>query len=385
MSKILVSAGEISGDMYASRIVRALKEHDFTLEFVGMGHKQMELAGVRIITDVVSVSTIGILEPFKHIPKLLTAYYKMKKALKVEKPDVVVVIDYQGYHMPFIKVAKRLGIPVVYYISPQEWQWGTDKGGQQVVQYTDKILAIFSQEERFYNRLGGHVSFVGHPIMDAITLLRTKDQFYETLGVDKTKPILAVFPGSRSQEISLLLPVFLKSIQNILSVQPNVAVVVSIASDVYRDRILKLISAFNLADKVIVFSGNQHDLINNSYLSIVTSGTVTLEHTCLETPFIATYRFGFFSYWIAKLIFGKRLKRIPYISLPNLLARKKIVPEFLQQLCTVNNIANEAISLLTDSFKYETVKHSLKDIKKQLGSDRVAEKAALEILKFIKK
>ena len=381
MKKILISTGELSGDMYAGKLIQSIHHLDPSISFIGMGHQHMRNAGARILADLSTQSTIGFIEPIKFIPKILSAYAKMKTALTTESPDLLILIDYQGFNMRLAKAAKKQGIPVIYYISPQEWQWGSEKGGQNVIQNTDKILSIFPSEASFYNQLSpGHATYVGHPILDAITITANRTQLYHKLNISSDKKIISVFPGSRSQEIRHLLPIFLTVIQQLAQRFSDIAFVLSIATDRYKKSIQDLVSQYKLDKSVTLYSGNPHNLIAHTTLSIVSSGTITLEHACIGTPFIANYKFGRLSYFIAKLLVGKKFKKIKYISLPNILSGKQIAPEFLQDDCTAENIVSMTHILLSESHKYQKIQSDLLEIKHKLGPGNVTENAAKAVL-----
>ena len=198
---IMISAGELSADNYAADLVVALKKKWPEAKIFGIGSIASRRAGMDVRLDMSDVSTVGIIEPLRYLPKLLKSLFQVKRMLREERPDIFIPIDNQGFHMMCCKQAKALGIPVYYFISPQHWHWGTIKQGKQVAQFVNKVFAIFPQEADFYSRCGVDVSYVGHPCTDRVRPFRNKI---------KKDPILAVFPGSRKQEIERLLPVFLK-------------------------------------------------------------------------------------------------------------------------------------------------------------------------------
>ncbi|MFC1617359.1 lipid-A-disaccharide synthase [Candidatus Margulisiibacteriota bacterium] len=359
--KIMVSAGELSGDVHGAKLVTELKKIIPQAQFLGMGHQNMAKAGVEIKADITTSSTVGILEPLKFLPKIFRAYYILKKLLKTEKPDLLIVIDYQGFHMKLIKAAKAFGIPVAYYIAPQEWQWGTQKGGLEVIKYTDLLLCVFKEAEAFYTKLGGNAKYIGHPLLDIAQSNKAKSTFYKENKIDPKKKILAIFPGSRTQEINNVLPVLLAGAKTITKSVNNLQIIVSISSPKYEKNIKQKITESQVGH-IIYYSGNQYDLIKNSSLSLCPSGTITLEHAIIGTPFIANYRFSKLSYFIIKALINKKFyERVKFIALPNILLKRKAFPEFLQNECTPENIAKEAISILSGKNKMEKVNDYLGD------------------------
>ena len=383
MATIMISAGEVSGDVHGAKLVQEIKKLDPSISFFGMGHTRLKNEGVRIDADLATVSTIGFVEPLRYIPKILCTYFKMKKLMAEQKPDVLVPIDYQGYHMVLLGAAKKLNIPAIYYISPQEWQWGTEQGGKNVVAVTDKILSIFKEEVAFYNSLGGNAVYVGHPLLDLAQSDIGKDEFCKKYHLDSSKKIVSIFPGSRPQEIRLTFPILLEAASQILQKAPNVQIIVSISSEKFENEIRTRVSKNPLFKKVIFYKDNQYDLIANSYLSLTTSGTVTLEHAILETPCLVAYKFGRVSFWLAKKLIGEKFKKIKFIALPNILLREEVVPEFLQDACDPSKIAKKALSLLTDETKYKEIKQNLLRVKDMLGSPGAVKRSAQEIVNFI--
>jgi len=379
--RLFISAGEVSGDHYGAALAKAVRALYPDVECVGMGHNRMRAAGVHVLADMTTASTIGFIEPFRYIPKLIVTYFRMKWILRVMKPVAVVVIDYQGYHQVFIRAAKRLGIPVLYYISPQEWQWGTEKGGRNVVQYTDTILSIFPQEHDFYTKLGGRSVFVGHPIVDLIRRHDGREMFCERYGLDPSRRIVSLFPGSRPQELKQLLALFVSLIAPVeAAIKSTEQWVISVSSPVYLDRIYSVLQRYGVSGRVTCVCQDQHALIQHTAVSVVASGTVTLEHACLGTPFVAAYRLSALSYFVANIVMGKRFRELGYISLPNIMARAEIAPEFFQRRCRADLIIPEVVALLTDPQRHTDVHNALKKVGDSLGAGGACEKAAQVIV-----
>lgn len=379
---IFISAGEVSGDRHGAALVKALKKINPSLTFVGMGSEMMAQEGVKILADLTPYSTIGLLEPLLYLPRILNAYFKLKKALKIQKPEVFIAIDYQGFHMLLLKAVKALGIKTAYYIAPQEWQWGTEAGGKQVVALVDKILAIFPQEAQFYQRLGAEAVYVGNPVLDIAHNESLREEFCHTLQLDPLRPILGVFPGSRPQELRYTAPVLLEAAKKIQEKKPEVQIVVSIASSVYKQQIDALIKENGLVDFVIL-EGASYGLIRHSYLSLCTSGTVTLEHAVMGTPCLVGYKFSAFSYWLVTTLFKKKIARIKFMSLPNILLDKGVLPEFLQDQCHALALAEKALFFLEDAAAYEALKAEIQEVKQVMGSPGVVSRSAQEIASLL--
>jgi len=383
MPKIMISAGEISGDVHGAKLVAELKKLHPDISFFGMGHTRLKNEGVKIIADLADVSTIGFFEPIRYLPKILRTFMHVKEILLKEKPDALITIDYQGFHLPLCAFAKKHHIPVIYYIAPQEWQWGSEAGGRKVVRATDLILSIFQEEALFYNKLGGNAFYIGHPILDLAQSYKSKETFYHENNIDISKKILAIFPGSRPQELTYTYPVLLQAAQVLCHKYPQFQVVISVASDKFGKRIMDMAQPYAL-NQPIFYKQNQYDLIAHTYLSLVTSGTVTLEHACFGTPCIANYRFNAFFYGFIKIIFAKQFKRIPFIALPNLLLHKMALPEFRQADCTATNIILAAENLITDEQKYLNLKKEILKVRDIMSSPGVIFRAAQQIISFLR-
>lgn len=339
---ILISACEQSADRYAAAIVLALQQHDPTVNIIGIGSDALKKTGIDVRFDVSKYATVGLIEPLRYLPHLIMAYFKIRALLKKEQPDVFIPIDNQGLHLACCRVAKRWGIRVLYYIAPQHWHWGTHKQGQAVAQCVDRILAIFPQEATFYRQCGASVSFVGHPCTDRILPYRKQRQ---------AGPYLAVFPGSRTQEIERMLPLFLAVIEPWCR-QYHLTPIISVASQSFEPLIRRLI-----ATHAPGFIGELHTtdslaLIAKARLSLLTSGTVSLEHALLGVPHVVAYRFNPVTYWIARTFFAKTLAKIPFMSMPNMLLGKEVFTELLQERATVEYITAALTQCYCDKERY---------------------------------
>ena len=376
---IFLATGEVSGDMHAAALAKALYAQNPDLTLVGVGGHRMRAAGVRLVANISAMSTIGFLEPLRFLPKLLMILYVLNVWIKRHRPDVVVLIDNQGFNQLLLKTAVKLGIPTVYYIAPQEWQWGTEKGGRALAAVTSKILAIFKPEAEFYVRVGANVTYVGHPLLDTSVPTLTRAEFCNTYPLDPNRQILAIFPGSRSQELRYTAPTLLQAAHQIITARPDIQLVISIAAPHCEEAIRKLATQSGLQNPLFVHENV--NLINAGDLSIVTSGTITLEHAIMGKPCLVGYRFAPLSYWFLTTVFAKKVARIKYMSLPNLLADQKILPEFLQSALTAERLTENALDLLSlHSPRYATIKAQLATVKAHLGSPGVLARAAQEIL-----
>ena len=380
---IFISACEISGDRYASHLVKALKEIDESLQFVGIGGKYSQEAGVELLYDVCAYSTVGILEPFRYLPRFISILRAVKRFLKRQTPDLFIAVDGQGLNMLFLKAAKSLDIATSYFITPQEWQWGTERGGRKVVAVVDEFLCIFPEAAEFYNRLGGSAQFVGHPLIDMVHSEMDALDFRETYDIAKSSRIVGVFPGSRLQEIRAQGDIFIASAKRLEEDYEGLHFCISVVYESTRSNLQGLCEKHGLKNYSF-YTGVSYDLIANACVSLVSSGTITLEHALLETPFVAAYRFHPWSYKVVNLVAGKKFReRIGHISLPNLILKDRVFPEFFQDGVTVEALSSSAsLYLSSDAYRHE-MQGKMVALRNHLGAKGIFPKLAQTVYKLV--
>jgi len=367
--RIFVSVGELSGDAYAARLIKELKKRDPDLEFTGVGGPKMSQEGVGLIADISHRSAVGALESIKVAPSVLSTLSKAKRFLSSQQIDLLIPIDFQGFNLPLMKHAHALKIPVIYFIPPQHWQWGSEKGGQEVVRLSHSLITIFKAGDDYYRSLGAETCFISHPLKDLL----------ETGGIDQNiaanmdgdfnphLPFISVFPGSRPQEIHYIYPVLLKAGIKFAS-ERGFQLVVSVADPRFKDDLLRLTPKDD-REKVSFYSGDSTALINQSQFSFSKSGTVTLQHALLNTPCVVAYKLSAFTYWIINMFFRHKLeKSLGFISLPNYLLGKEMFPELIQEHLTVDNLLVNARALLGD--QYEQFQAQLHAFHDRIGAER---------------
>jgi lipid-A-disaccharide synthase len=379
MISICVLTGEVSGEMHAAALIKEVKRRYPEACLFGMGSDKLEQCGVEIIVDTTQYSTVGFLEPIKYAGKFWKAYKTMKSAILNRKPDIVLAVDNQGFNMPLMKVAKKAGAKTAYYISPQEWHWGTEKGGRAVLEVTDKVIAIFKKEAAFYNRLGGDAVYVGHPLIDITVPELTQDELFKSLGIDTDTKLLTLFPGSRKQELEKVAPVLFEAAAKIQKRFPTLRCVVSIVKKDYEAQIKKRVQAARIDDP-LYFYGDSKSLIKYAHFSLTTSGTICIEHALLKTPCVVAYKFNPITYRIAKKLMEVRLGAVPYMSMVNQFAEAEVQKEFLQDKATPEAIAETVIDLLSSKKYYDEYVAKLKAGILQLGEPGVISRAADALL-----
>jgi lipid-A-disaccharide synthase len=367
--KIMVSAGEVSGDKHGAHLVKAIKEIDPKAILFGIGSEALLSQGVNIKFDISRRGTVGIFEALPNIIPVYLAYRKAVQLLKKERPDLLILVDSQGFNIPLAKTAKKLGIKTAYYIAPQEWLWGTKKGVDKISKLLTLIVAIFEEEYKIYKNAGANVVYFGHPLLDIVKSSLSKIEFCKKFNLDPDKKIIAICPGSRIRELKKIAPLLLEATAKISKKHPDAQFLIPVASTQFIREVFKVIDNYQATAIV----GQTYNLLNASDLVIATSGTINLEATILEKPNIMVYKLSYFTYLLGKYVL--RIK-LPFYSMPNLLANKEVIPELTQEKANADEISNIALSLLEK-------KLGLKEVKSRLGKGGAIKKAAKAILDLI--
>lgn len=371
MVKVMLSAGEASGDLHGASVADALKRACPDIQLFGMGGRFMQAAGVEIVHDIADLGVIGLVEVVKNLPKLFRLRDKLAGIMDRERPDVLVVIDYPGFNTRLAKIAKAKNIPVVSYISPSAWAWGKGRA-REVAQTVNKVAAIFPFEADVYREAGADVAFVGNPLVDIVKPGMTKDEAYRYFGADPARPVVMLLPGSRSQEIEKLLPVMLEAGEKLLETQPC-QFFLPVASTVPEEMLNSVIARYRLP--VRLTRDRTYDLMGIAGAAVAASGTVTLEAALMGLPTVIIYKVAGLTYFL-----GKFLVKIPHIGLPNIVAGRKIVPELLQDDVNAATIAAAVRQLLTDQAYRKTVLADLESVRLSLGSSGAVERVAQVVL-----
>ena len=372
--KIFISAGESSGDIHGANLMRCLLEKDPQITFYGLGRENMATAGLHGLHDMSQTSLMWL-----HALTEISTFLRMKKDcihfLRQERPSAVILIDYCGFNFYIARAAKRLGIPVIYYISPQLWAHGPWRV-KKMKKLVDRLLVIYPFEKFFYDTAGIPVTYVGHPLFDEIHKEGVDEGFVAELKKQLGGIIVSFLPGSRRQEIVRLLPLFLQSAAQIHQIIPTAQFLISCSNDQHFDLIREITKEFNAPYKVVV--GNVHEVIKASSLCIAGAGTITLQIACYLKPMIIVYKISPFAYFIARPFLTT-----PYIGLANKLANKMIVPERL--MCRANSawLVNQAIQLLNNPQKRQACIHELSLLMNEIAKPGASKHAADEILNLL--
>jgi lipid-A-disaccharide synthase len=363
--KVMIIAGEASGDIHGARLVKAMQALSPGLEFFGIGGSVLRQAGVRISVDNSQIAVVGISEALSKLRILLRALKIAKEDLKRIRPDLLVVIDFPDFNLRVATVARKLGIPVMYYIGPQIWAWRTGRV-KKIKKVVDHMVVIFPFEAAFYRTNHVPVTFVGHPLLDGMIPIRS-GQTKENLTANG--PLIGLLPGSRNEEIRRLLPTMVQVADILSEHMPGIRFAIPVASSV--DRALVETIAEGGATRFLILSDRLRNILDEATLLITASGTVTLEAAIAGTPMIIVYKVSHLSYWLAK-----RLVRVKHIGLANLVAGKTVVPELIQREASAEKIAGQALQLLRDENRLAETRHQLNRVAQSLGPPGASKRAA---------
>ena len=367
--KILVSAGEASGDLYASLVVDQLRALWPGAEFFGCAGPRLRAAGVRAVVDAASLAVAGLVEVVAHIPRIHGEYRKLLRAARAERPDLAILTDSPDFHLRVARELHRDGVPVVYLVAPQVWAWRKGRI-RQMRRSLERVLCIFPFEEEFFRREGVRATYIGHPLAGLVRASLTREAFFRKHGLDLARPLIAVLPGSRRGEAARHMAPLLDAVERMERIQPANWVLPASAiagAGFFRDR--------TRGSAIRVIEGESWDAMAHAELALAASGTVTVEAALLGTPMVTYYKVTTPS-WLA----GKLLVDVPFYSMVNLIAGRAVVPELMQSRMTGENIAAEARRLLTDPAARAEMQAGLAEVRVRLSGETGAPLRAAAII-----
>ena len=373
--KIMMLAGEPSGDLHGSHLAAELIKQSPSAEIFGTGGEKMRQCGVTLLYDLKALAITGLLDVIKNAVRLKVIQTTLLSKIKSERPDLIILIDYPDFNLRFAKKAHRFGVPIVYYISPQVWAWRKGRI-RQIKKYIKKIYVIFRFEEELYRKEGVPVEFIGHPLLDIVKPRLTRDEFLKGMRLKADGAVVALLPGSRKRLVKTLLPVMLESARLVHKRVPQVRFIVSKSASLDKKTYDALLARSDLP--VTLVEGNTYDVINASDVVLTVSGTATLETAILKKPMAILYKLPLVEYLLAK-----PLLRIKNIGLVNIVAGEIVVPEFIQSNARPEKIAMTIIDMLDNKSRYEAIQHNLTAVKNALYPDGAAFRAASSILEFL--
>jgi len=364
---VMIIAGEDSGDLHGSNLVKAMKSKEGSLVFSGIGGEKLKNAGLQILFPSSELSVMGITEVFSKLPAIFKALGIVKKYLKSQKPDILILIDFADFNLQAAKAAKKIGVPVLYYIPPKAWAWRSGRV-KKIRERTDHLAVILPFEADFFKEHGLPVSFVGHPLLDSDTGM---NETFTKRDQNETERIIGLLPGSRKTEIIRHLPVMLDAAGLIRRRIGEARFLVSVSPSADRSYMEGVVNSHSEASYIEFVSGGVNNVFDRADFLVAASGTVTLEAALAGIPMVIIYIVSAVSY-----ILGKSLAKVKYAGLANLIAGREIIPELLQWEANPENISEKACNILEDEQKMERMRRELLGTREMLGGPGAAERLA---------
>ena len=363
IKRVMIIAGEASGDLHAAKLVREVKEKKSDILFYGIGGENMVKAGVETLVDSSELAVVGLFEVLAHWNTISGALKKMQHLLRTDPPDLLVLTDYPDFNLRLAKTAKECGVKVLYYISPQVWAW-RQKRVFKIRKLVDMMAVVFPFEETFYKKYDVPVRFVGHPLVDEIHLSANEKTLRDEFYLDKEKPVIGLVPGSRHSEIKRLLPIIVESAKQILKAKPDAQFIIPVASTLKEEDILPYFEGTGFDMRIV--SQRSHDVMSVCDAVITVSGTVTLELALLQKPMVVINKISKLSYFIVT-----RTLKLDHIALCNIVANKRVVPELIQNDATTNKISRELLNLLDNTEERNKIISEFSTIKEKLANKEI--------------
>jgi lipid-A-disaccharide synthase len=374
--RVMVSCGEASGDLYAGALVEALRAREPDIDVFGFGGDKLQAAGGRLIGDFRGLAVTGIIEVLKILPDSFAMMRRLVDAAQRERPDVLVVIDYPDFNFRLMAAVRRLGVPIVYYVSPQLWAWRPGRI-QTMKALVDRVLPIFPFEQEMYQAEGMDVRFVGHPLVDLAVAHESRETFAARHDLDPARPILGLLPGSRPNELNRLVPVLAAAVPRIASAVAGTQFVVARAPHLTDSFFAPFLG---MGAPVRIVEGHTDDVLAASDAVITASGTATVQTAIHGKPMVVVYRLSPVTYKL-----GKPLVRVSMYSMVNLVAGERVVEELIQEACTPEAVAREAVDLLTNETRAAEMKEQLAVVRQRLGESGASQRAADAVLEIARR
>jgi lipid-A-disaccharide synthase len=373
---MMIVAGEASADLHGAQVVAELNRRDPALKIFGVGGQAMRSQDFEALVRAEEMSLAGLTEVLMGLPRMFRIMEELTRAAQTRRPDVVMLIDLPDFNIRLAKRLKKLGIPVVYYISPQIWAWRQGRV-EQIRRFVDKMLVILPFEKDFYKSHEVDVEFVGHPLVEELADAPTQAIARTQLGLQKPSgPILALLPGSRQKEVSRHLPIMLEAVGLLREEAPGIQALIPVASTISKSWVEALVQDANVRAEVI--DGKAVEIVRACDAAVVCSGTSTLQTALLHKPMVVVYKVSWFTHFILK-----RLVKVAYIALVNLIAGKELVTELVQNAFTARRLKDELRNILDNPEKQAALKDGFEEIRASLGDGAVAGRVADAIAEFL--
>lgn len=366
--RVLLVAGEASGDLHGADLLRALRTRRPDVEVVGLGGEHLRAAGMHTIADAREVATVGVVEGVGRLRTLLRVYRTLARRLREEKPELCVLIDFPEFNLRLARVARAAGVPVLYYIGPQVWAW---RGGRvrKIARLVDRLAVVFPFEAGLYEPWLPGVEFVGHPLLDRVEATRGREETLHLHGLDPGRRTVLLLPGSRAKEIDYILPRMLDAVYGLVTTG-DYQFALGLAHTLDRADVEARIHVTGMP--VPVVAGDLYNLIAAADLALVTSGTATLECALLQCPMVIVYRLSPVTWALGRLL----VRGVTHVGMPNIVAGREVVPELLQGDVTGPRIAAAARTILEDPARTAAIRAGLGEVRQRLGRGGAADRAA---------
>ncbi len=377
--RLLISAGEASGEMYGAQLISALRRRVPELEAFGVGGERMRAAGCRRVVDAAEIAVVGLGEVVRHLPRIWTRFRRLLRAIDIKRPDAAVLIDFPDFNFRLGRELHRRGVPVIYYVSPQLWAWRP--GRIELVRcYVRKMLVIFPFEEQWYRERGVDAEFVGHPLCESPPSSLSRDDLAASTHMNPSKPWIALLPGSRRREVEANLPPMLKAAALLGSQCDYLLPVASTLDWEWMDaQVARAGAGYSIG---LSLTRDVRAALRHSRAAIVASGTATVEAALIGTPFVMVYRVSRLTWTL-----GRRLLKVPRFAMVNLIAGREVVPELVQSEFTAKNVAAQVQQILNDTAARERMLAGLAEVRARLcggcSGQSASDRAAEAVLKAI--
>ena len=366
--RVFIIAGEASGDVHGANLVKAMAAADPSLSFRGVGGRELREVGVQLLWDAAEVAVVGLMEVARHLATIARAFRLAVNTLRNWHPHLLILIDYPDFNLLLARKAKKLGVPVMYYISPQVWAWRSGRV-KTIRRCVDRMVVLFAFEETLYRKAGVPVSFVGHPCLDTVAGMDRAEPSRRLTPSPGGHPLVGLLPGSRQNEVRILLPIMLQAAARLARRMPHAHFVLPLASTIRADQVRPLLQGRDL--QLTVMEGKTHEAIQACEVLVAASGSVTLEAAIFGTPLVVVYKVHRLSYEI-----GRRLIRVEHIGLVNLVAGETVAPELIQDQVTAEGIVKEVMGILEDPGRQAWIRSRLEEVRRRLGSPGASSRAA---------
>jgi len=374
--QILVSAGEASGDLYAAGVVRALQRRLPGASFFGCAGEAMRRAGVEPVVEAASLSVVGIVEVLHHIPRIYREFRRLRREAALRRPDLAILTDSPDFHLRLAAALRKLEIPVLYLVAPQVWAWRKHRI-RTIRRNVNRLACIFPFEEEFFRNHGVPADYIGHPLSWLVRAAQPREEFFGKHRIATSQPLIALLPGSRPGEVARHLPVLHEAVRKISAVK-DTSFALGVPEGFLRRTGAKFFSRKMGELPVRIIEGETWDLEAHADLALAASGTVTVETALAGTPMVTFYRVAAATWWL-----GRPFVKVPYYTMVNLVAGRKVVPELIQHDCTGSRLAAEALRLLENPEAVAEMRRGLNEVRQKLHGDAEPFERAAEMAEDI--